>query len=237
MQKSVKSVPWSLLLILAMSLTTQLAWKVSHLPSAPEVEDSRPPPSMAVLRLASLGDPVPLAKLTMLYLQAFDSQAGNAAAFKQLYYEHIEGWLSRILELDPVGQYPLFVASRFYADVPDKAKRQRMMNLVYREFFKDPERRWPSLAYQTLVAQNRLKDLPLAQTYAHAISQYAKGDDVPLWVKLLEPAILEEMGELEKARSLIQESMNGGFITSPDDVRAFQNHLQWIDRQLAERKK
>ncbi len=206
------------------------------MPTAPKAEDFPPPPSMALLRLASLGDPIPLAKLSMLYLQTFDSQVGNAAAYRNLNYEYLEGWLTLILELDPDGQYPLFVATRFYAEVPDKAKRQRMMDFVYREFFKDPERRWPTLAYQTLVTQNRLKDLPLAQTYAHAIYQYANGEDVPLWVKLLEPAILEEMGELDKSRTVLQEFMERGLVKNPDDMRAFQNHLKWIDRQLAGKK-
>jgi hypothetical protein len=89
------------------------------------------------------------------------------------------------------------------------------------------------VAYQTLVAQYRLKDLPLAKVYAHAIYQYANGEDVPLGVKLLEPAILEEMGELDKSRAMLQESMERGLVKSPDDIRAFQNHLRWIDRQLA----
>ena len=233
MQRSFKSVPLSVFLVLALSLVAQLAWKTSRVPTAPEAGDFPPPPGMALLQLASLGDPVPLAKLSMLYLQTFDSQVGNVAAYKKLNYEHLEGWLKLILELDPDGQYPLFVATRFYAEVPDKAKRQRMMDFVFREFFKDPERRWPSLAYQTLVVQHQLKDLPLAQTYAHAIYLHTNGEDVPLWVKLLEPAILEEMGELDKSRAMLQESMARGLVKSPDDMRAFQNHLKWIDRQLA----
>lgn len=236
MQRSLKSVPLSVLLVLALSLGVQVAWKSSHVPTAPEAEDFPPPPGTALMRLASLGDPIPLAKLSMLYLQTFDSQAGNVAAYKKLNYEHLEGWLSLILDLDPDGQYPLFVATRFYSEVPDKVKRQQMMDFVYREFFKDPEHRWPALAYQTLVTQNRLKDLPLAQIYAHAIYQYANGEDVPLWVKLLEPSILEEMGELDKSRYMLQESMERGLVKNPDDVRAFQNHLKWIERQLAGKK-
>jgi hypothetical protein len=73
----------------------------------------------------------------------------------------------------------------------------------------------------------------LAQTYAHAIYQYARGEDVPLWVKLFDPAILEEMGELDKARTMLQESMERGLVKSPDDV----SEPPKVDRQASSRKK
>jgi hypothetical protein len=233
MQRSIKATPWWVLLLLVTSLAMQVAWKRVHVPTTPPIEDFPAPPGLALMRLASLGDPLPLAKLSMLYLQSFDAQPGNVAAYKKLDYERLETWLTSILALDPAGQYPLFVASKFYTLVPDRAKQVRMMEFVYREFFKDPARRWQSLAYQTLDVQYRLKDLPLAQKYAHAIYQHARGGDVPMWVTMLEPAILEDMGDLAQARAILQDALARGIVNTPEDVRAFQNHMKWIDSRLA----
>src|SRR6185436_8396092 len=42
-----------------------------------------PPPSPQALRLASFGEPQTLARLAMLYLQAFDLGANNAVSYQQ----------------------------------------------------------------------------------------------------------------------------------------------------------
>src|SRR5262249_2553713 len=149
-------------------------------------EDLPPPPEMAVLRLASLGDPVALAKGLMLYLQAFDYRSGSKIPYRDLDYERLETWLARILELDPQGQYPLLAASRLYAEVPVESKQRSMLEFIYREFLRDPNRRWPWLAHATAIAKHTLHDLPLALRYAQALRRYAVADAVPLWARQME---------------------------------------------------
>jgi hypothetical protein len=189
---------------------------------------------MAALRLASFGEPRALAKVLMLYLQAFDYQSGDSVPYRELDYDRLEDWLARILELDPRGQYPLLAASRLYAEVPDEAKQRSMLEFVYRQFFVDPNRRWPWLAHAAAVAKHRLKDLPLARRYAAAIQRHATSEDVPLWAKQMEIFILEDMNELETARIMIGGYVQSGRVRDPAELKFLDERLKQIEARMAQ---
>src|SRR6266852_3433500 len=106
----------------------------------------------------------------------------------------------RLAALDPRSEYPLFLAARVYAEVPDEARSRIALEFVYQEFFKDPNRRWPWLAHAAVLAKHRLGDLALARRYAAAIDHYTTSEDVPLWAKQMEIFILEDLNELEAAK-------------------------------------
>jgi len=223
------------LLVCALALQVFVA---SLRPSpAAKAEDLGPPPSAEALRLAAVGEPVALAKLLMLYLQAFDYQAGTRIPYRDLNYEHLEGWLRRILELDPAGQYPLMSASRLYAEVPDPAKQRRMLEFVYTEYLKDPNRRWPWLAHATVIAKHQLKDLPLARKYAVALQQHTTTADAPAWVRQMEPFILEDMNELEAARVLIGGLIASGQVKDERDLRLLERRLRLLEERLEAEKR
>src|SRR5437764_7807905 len=64
-------VPASIWLALAASLAAQIAWRGTQIPATGAAADLPPPPSAQAMRLASFGEPATLARLAMLYLQAF----------------------------------------------------------------------------------------------------------------------------------------------------------------------
>ncbi len=170
-ERPLADVPRWVVAALAFALALQIG--VASLQPRPSAraEDLGPAPGANTLRLAAVGEPIALANLLMLYLQAFDYQAGTRVPYRDLDYDRLVAWLARILELDPAGQYPLMSASRLYAEVPDPAKQRKMLDFIYREYLQDPNRRWPWLAHATLVAKHQLKDLPLARQYAVALQQ------------------------------------------------------------------
>ena len=231
-ERALTDVPKLVLAMLAGALALQIGLKLAHPVVPPAASDLRPPPSQWSLRLASLGDPIPLAKLLMLYLQSFDYQAVNRIPFRDLNYDTVQQWLLRVLWLDPRGQYPLLAASRLYADVPDEPKTRLMLEFVYRQFLDDPDRRWPWLAHAAAVAKHRLKDLPLARRYAAAIQQHANGPDVPLWAKQMEVFILEDMDELETARIMIGGFLSSGTVRDPAEIRFLDQRLRDIEARL-----
>jgi hypothetical protein len=231
-ERALSKVPGAVLCALLACLVAQAAMKTSHPPSPPRAEDLPIPPAVAVLRLASLGDPVPFAKGMMLYLQAFDYHAGNQLPYQKMDYTRLIGWLSAVLELDPAGQYPLHAASRIYAEVPDPEKQRLMLNFVYEQFLRDPGRRWPWLAHAAVVAKHQLKDLPLARRYAAAIQQHATGENVPMWARQMEIFILEEMNELETARVMIGGLVQSGRITHPGELRFLEEKLKSVEGRL-----
>ena len=231
-ERKLAYVPRAVLIALVLALGAQIALK-NRLPSPAAAASELPPaPSLVSLRLAAFGDPIPLAKVLMLTLQAFDYRADSKTPYQKLDYERLTQWLQLILWLDPNGQYPLLAASRVYADVPNDAKRRTMLDFVYRQFLVDPDRRWPWLAHAAAIAKHRLKDLPLARRYAAAIQQHAKGPHVPLWAKQMEIFILEDMNELETARIMIGGFLASGTVTDPAEIRFLDQRLREIEARM-----
>jgi len=228
-ERPLSTVPRSVLGLLALGLSAQIALKAGVPAPVARAEDLSPAPSIGVLRLASLGEPVAFAKGLMLYLQAFDYQSGSRIPYRDLDYDRLEDWLARILELDPQGQYPLIAASRLYAEVPVESKQRSMLEFVYREFFHDPNRRWPWLAHATVLAKHRLHDLPLALRYARAIQRHAVAKDVPAWARQMEAFILEDMNELEAARLVIGGYLQSGSVTDPGELKFLEEHLKQLE--------
>jgi hypothetical protein len=217
-------------------LAAGLALQIGLHAVAPEPEakaqDLTQPPAISLLRLASLGDPIALAKILMLQLQAFDYQSGTKIPYKDLDYTRLEGWLARILELDPAGQYPLLAAARLYAEMPREAKQRSMMDFIYRQYFLDPNRRWPWLAHATFLAKHRLKDMGLALKYAAALQKYTTAKDVPAWATTIEIFIREDMNELETARIMIGGLLASGKVTDRGELIFLNGRLREIEERM-----
>ena len=214
----------------ALALQVGVAWLQP--PPAARAADLGPAPGADTLRLAAIGEPIAAANLLMLYLQAFDYQAGTRVPYKDLDYDRLVDWLTRILELDPRGQYPLMSASRLYAEVPDAAKQRKMLDFIYREYLRDPNRRWPWLAHATLLAKHQLKDLPLARKYAVALQQNTTAPDAPTWVRQMEPFILEDMNELEAAKVMIGGLLASGQVKDRRDFELLERRLKQLEERL-----
>jgi hypothetical protein len=231
-ERSVAHVPKPVLLGLALLLAAQVAVRLVDRPHAPDASELPVPPSASAVRLLSLGDPIPAAKLLMLYLQSFDYQSGTRLPFQALDYSRLEQWLGLVLALDPAGQYPLMAASRVYAEVPQIEKQRHMLDFVYREFFADPDRRWPWLAHAAALAKHRLNDMDRARLYAHAIQERSRGEAVPVWAKQMEAFILEDMNELETARIMIGGFIASGQVKHPGELRFLEQRLADIESRI-----
>jgi hypothetical protein len=235
-ERPVAQVPRLILALLAVGLAAQVGWKAASPPLPARAEDLPTAPGIAALRLASFGDPIALAKVLMLYVQAFDFQSGSKVPYRDLDYGKLEAWLKRILELDPQAQYPLLAASRLYAEVPVEPKQRSMLEFIYTQFLLDPNRRWPWLAHAAIIAKHRLKDLPLARRYAAAIQLHVTAGSVPLWARQMEIFILEDMNELEAARIMIGGYLESGKIDDPAELRFLDQHLKELEaRQKAQK--
>jgi hypothetical protein len=233
--RSVRSVPIAILVSAVSFLCLQIAWH--FVVSRPEAHAQAlpPAPSRAALAAASLGEPIAAAQTLALWLQTFDHQPGISIPLRDLDYSNVIEWLARIIELDPRGQYPLLLATRLYAQVPDEARQRQMLEFAYREFFADPDRRWPWLAHAAVTAKHRLRDLPLALKYAQAISKHATGPAVPHWAQQMPIFILEEMGETESARILLGALLANGTVTDPGEIRFLTGRLHDLEQKAVEK--
>lgn len=222
------TVPRWLRFALLAALALQMLWQT--LQPAPQARAADLPavPALALLRLASLGEPQALAKVSMLYVQSHDEQAGLSLAFRTLDYTRLRDWLDSILALDPRAQYPLLAASEVYAAVSDPPRARLMLDLVYRRYREDPARRWPWLAHAALVARHQLNDMALARQYAQALRTQSGASALPLWARELEIFIAADMGEADSARTLIGALLASGQISDPHELAFLAHRLQQL---------
>ena len=220
-------IPW----LLAAAITAQVAWQTSRGAPAPSAVDLPPAPSTQVLRFAGLGESAALARLAMIWLQAFDYRGDNAISYQRLDYTRLAGWLRAILATDPRSEYPLFAAARVYAEHTDPAKARLMFDFIFEAFAADPNRRWPALAHAALLAKHRLNDLPLARRYAAAIQRLTTDPSVPSWAQQMEIFILEDMNELEAAKVVLGGLLATGRIRDPEERRFLQGRLEEIEQR------
>lgn len=234
-ERPLGSVPRWIWAVLALALSAQLAVHGTEPARRISARDLPPAPRAAALRLASLGEPEAMARVLMLYLQAFDLGGGNALPYRQLDYGRLVAWLEAILALDPRSQYPLFSAARVYAEHADPARMRQILDFLYREYFADPNRRWPWLAHAAILAKHELKDLPLARRYAAAIARNTTDPAVPLWARQMEIFILEDMGELEAERIMIGGLLASGRITDPAEAQLLKQRLEELEKRQGRR--
>ena len=232
-ERTLAAVPAWVLAALGASLAAQVASQAAWSPGPPGASDLPPAPRVETLRLASLGEPEAFARVAMLYLQAFDLGGANELPYGRLDYARLTGWLRAILALDPKSDYPLFSAARIYAEVPDQARARQVLEFVYEEFLKDPNRRWPWLAHAALLAKHRLNDLPLARRYAAAVDRYTTAENVPLWAKQMQIFILEDLNELEAAKIMLGGLLESGRIRDPAEAQFLRQRLQELEARIA----
>lgn len=232
-ERPLSAVPGWILWLLAITIAAQIAWQAVPRANAPSAAADLPfAPSVQALRLASLGEPAALARLSMVWLQAFDSRGDNAIPYQRLDYHRLVAWLRAILATDPKSEYPLFAAARVYGENPDPAKMRLAFDFIYAEFASDPNRRWPELAHAALLAKHRLNDLPLALKYASAIQRLTTDESIPLWARQMQIFILEDMNELDAAKVMLGGLLASGRIRDPQEQRFLQGRLKDVERRL-----
>lgn len=231
-QRPLGALPRAVPLLLVTSLALQLAWGTLRAGPQAQMRDLPAAPPAAVLEIAALGEPGVLARLLMLWLQAFDDQPGMSVPFRALDYTRLEDWLARLLALDAGFQYPLLAATRVYGEVADPARQRRMIAFVRRAYAADPARRWPWLAHAVYLARHRLDDLDLALSLARELAAAPPGAPLPSWARQMHIFVLADMGELESAKVLLGGLLDSGEIDDPHERWFLSRRLDELERQL-----
>ena len=226
-ERPVAAVPRPVMAVLAATLVLQISLQAMRPTPSARAEALSRPPSAAMLRALAFGEPIALASLLTLQLQAYDNQPGISIPFAQLDYGLVIAWLESILGLDPVSQYPLFMAAQLYGQVPDAAKQREMCDFVRRKFDQDPNRRWRWLAHCAIMAKHRLRDMPLALAYADAIARSAT--QAPSWARQMRIFLLQDMGEIEAAKILLGGLLASGEITDAREIHFLMERLKELE--------
>ncbi|MGB5584055.1 MAG: hypothetical protein WBO93_10740 [Gammaproteobacteria bacterium] len=230
--RPIRDVPRSIIVVLLIALSAQLIWHSQQKPVPARADDLPYPMSARAYVMGSLGEPLAVAKLLNLWLQAFDNQPGISIPLHSLDYSLVMKWLDTILELDPTGHYPMLAAARVYGSVSDRAKQREMMDYIFKKFNQDPDRHWRWLANAVIVAKYELKDLSLALQYATALADNVTSENVPYWAKDMKIIVLEDLGELESAKVLVGGLIASGKISDPNELKFLENKIRELEEKM-----
>jgi len=223
-ERSVQAVPRGVVTALVIALALQIGMQLLQPKPVARAEVLEAPPTTEAFRIASFGEPVALAELTTLYLQAFDNQPGISVPFRELDYGRVIQWLTAIIGLDPIGQYPLLLASQVYLQVPDPERQRLMGAFVHEQFLRAPNERWRWLAHVSIMAKHRLHDDALALRYAADITRLSPW--APSWARQMQIFILEDIGEIEAAKIMLGGLLVEGKVTDEHEVRFLTERLE-----------
>ncbi|MBF0193755.1 MAG: hypothetical protein HQL71_04320 [Magnetococcales bacterium] len=230
--RPLSAVPRLVYIFLAFALIAQMLFHASQPRPVARAADLPYAPKTEFLHIASLGEPVTLSKVLMLWLQAFDYQSGISIRFMDLDPVRLSQWLGTILELDPDSNYPLVAASQMYADIPRKETQRIMSEFVHEQFLKKPNKRWRALGHIAILAKHSLNDLPLALKYAKSLANYATDPNIPGWAKQMQFSLLEDMGELEAARIYIGGLLASGEVKTPQEIHLLEERLLELEKKI-----
>ena len=230
--RPVRDVPLPVIVMLLAALAIQLYWHSQQQSIVAKAEDLPRPMSARAYVMSSFGEPIAAAKVLNLWLQAFDNQPGISIPLHSLDYDVVTDWLDTILELDPMGHYPMLVAARVYGSVSVEEKQRQMMDYIFYKFNEDPNKHWRWLAHAVITAKHELKDMQLALKYAHALAEKATGENVPYWARDMKIIVLEDMGEVEAAKVLVGGLIASGEITDPYELNFLQNKIRTLEEKV-----
>ncbi|MBF0156707.1 MAG: hypothetical protein HQL57_05935 [Magnetococcales bacterium] len=177
----------------------------SALPPAPE--PLRPPLPLPLLRLISLGDPIPLARVEMLSLLEFDLQPGRILPLRMVDYDLLVARLERILLLDPRSELPLQAALELFAANSDLGKSRRMLAWIEEASGRDLGRRWRWQALAAVTVRHRLKDPHWALAMVREVTRALGRDSLPTWIRGLEWLLMVDCGQSLRALRLVEAEL------------------------------
>ena len=107
--RPLSTVPLTVRAVLITSLLLQVSWSYIQSPDVATTHALPDAPDTRLLRLSGIGEPGTLAKILMLWLQAFDNQPGISIPFARLDYARVINWLDALLSLDSPLSIPAVI--------------------------------------------------------------------------------------------------------------------------------
>jgi hypothetical protein len=232
-ERSLSQIPAGLVVGLVLMLVIQIGYIHTYKSS---LDDSfrqlSTPAPVALYQGVSLGSDRLLSYLLLLGVQMHDNQKGQHINYVHLDYSRLQHWLLTTYELNPLSDYPGFLASRVYGQIGDHEKLRRMISVIQELFDRDPRQHWRRMTEASLLAKHQLKDLELALQIARKISALPASINMPYWARDMELVLLDELNQHESAQLLISSMLQSGEITDPDEIRFLEFRLLKVQQAL-----
>lgn len=212
-------------ILLCGCLFANLLFQRLNAPAWSDISDLETPPSLTLVRAASLREDSFAAYLVALFLQNFNVSLGRATPVAAIDRSTVIRWLDLATALDADSRYPLLLASRHFAETGTPEQRRQMLDWIYQRFRERPNERWPWLVHAVFAARHVLHDDALARTYAMALRTRVSDPKAPSWVTQMDLLLRADLGETEDAKTILAGLIVAGQIRSPEELKFLESRI------------
>ena len=185
---------------------TALFWTVSTqmFPRWPGVP---PAPTQTGAKSITLGDDEFSFRFLGLALQNFGEMGIYNIPLKDYNYNDLRDWFFLLNSLDPVSDHVPMLAANYFGgtSVPEQAAEVvKYLNVIGSI---PVGQKWRWLAHASYLAQHKVGDLELALKYAYGLQKMSEERpelDMPQWARQMPVFILNNRGEKEASRKLME---------------------------------
>ncbi len=161
-------------------------------------------PTLLETKISALGDEQFYFRFLALYIQNSGDTFGRFTALKNYDYDALSKWFMLLDGLDYKSNFVPAIASYYYSNTQKVEDNRYIVDYLEANYDRDPAQKWWWLAQSVIIANNKLKDKPLALKLSYKLSS-TPVDGLPSWVKQMPAFILEQMGEFDQALMIIKD--------------------------------
>ncbi len=178
-----------------------------------------PPPAPHAAVVTGMGDTQFAYRVLALTLQNMGDTGGDTANLADYRYDRVAGWLRMLSALDPVSNFPPFLAAYFYAGTRDDTDLGPIVSYLAEVGMQPQPEKWRWLAQAIYLARFRLNDQPRAYQLALKLAAIRQ-PNMPGWVRQMPAFVMLSQGDREAAYNLMLETLKTeGEKMDPSEVR------------------
>jgi len=188
--------------------------------------DGVPPvPTRRGAVMMTLGDAEFSYRFLALALQNLGDVGRDVTPLKDYNYERLGRWFFLLHGLDPVSDHVPLVAAYYFGGT--KVPRDAGVVVDYlRVAGAIPiGEKWRWLAHAAYLAQHRMHDLQLALKLAYQLAKMPNSDTMPQWARQMPAFILNERGDGEASRKLMENMLVTEKNAHPQEIGFMKSYL------------
>lgn len=159
-------------------------------------------------------------------LQGLGDYGGQVTPLKDYDYGRLEKWFWLLHELDPASNHVPMLAAYYFGAARDPEDAAVVVRYLATIGQNPAGNKWRWLVHAIFMARHRLHDLQLALDLAYKLSKMEPvGDTLPQWAYHMPAFVLEEKGDQEAARKIVEDLLTSSRRFHPNEVNFMKDYL------------
>jgi hypothetical protein len=189
-----------------------------------------PPPSSSGARMMTLGDAQFSYRFGAITLQNLGDGGGRVTSLRDYDYQRLGKWFWLLDSLDPASNHVPMVAAFYFGGSGTPKDVAVVVDYLATVGSNPAGNKWRWLAHAIFLARHHLKDLKLALDLAYRLAKMEPvGDTLPEWARHMPAFVLNDQGDKEAARKIVESLLLSSRRFHPNEVNFMK---AWLVEQL-----